>query len=167
MSLDNGETGRRLVERVNEHSGIDINSHMFKHSIKANHPTVTLDNFIVLSSGYCNRKFTEFSRGLFRKDLRFRCLVDFWMNLLIKFWCPFVIGIIIYFSYLKPRWASEREIFAEMDSTRFIIQKLCVGFSIFYSVSFLLKFIISFNQKYGRMQRTATAANAAPRNGLH
>ena len=30
---------------------------MFKHSIAANHPTVTLDNFTVLSSGYRNRKF--------------------------------------------------------------------------------------------------------------
>ena len=37
----NGETGRRLIERVREHSGKDINSHMFKHSIAANHPTVT------------------------------------------------------------------------------------------------------------------------------
>ena len=25
----NGETGRGLIERVNEHSGKDINSHMF------------------------------------------------------------------------------------------------------------------------------------------
>ena len=53
----NGETGRRLIEQVNEHSGKDTNSHMFKHSIAANHPTVTLDNFTVLSSGYRNRKF--------------------------------------------------------------------------------------------------------------
>ena len=38
----NGETGRRLIERVNEHSGKDMNSHMFKHSMAANHPTVTI-----------------------------------------------------------------------------------------------------------------------------
>ena len=48
----NGETGRRLIEPVNEHSGKDINSHMFKHSMGANHPTVTLDDFTVPSSGY-------------------------------------------------------------------------------------------------------------------
>ena len=53
----NGETGRRLMEQVNEHSGKDINSRMFKHSITANHPTVTLDNFTVLSSGYRKKKF--------------------------------------------------------------------------------------------------------------
>ena len=38
----NGETGRRLIERVNEHSGKDMNSHMFKHSMAANYPTVTI-----------------------------------------------------------------------------------------------------------------------------
>ena len=41
----NGETGRRLKERVNEHSDKDINSHMFNHSIEANHPAATVDNF--------------------------------------------------------------------------------------------------------------------------
>ena len=51
----NGDTGKRLIERDNEHSGKDINSHMFKHSITAKHPTVTSGNFIVLSSGYRNR----------------------------------------------------------------------------------------------------------------
>ena len=30
---------------------------MFKYSMAANHPTVTLDNVTVLSSGYRNRKF--------------------------------------------------------------------------------------------------------------
>ena len=53
----NGDTGKRLIERDNEHSGKDINSHMFKNSIAANHPTVTLNNFTVLSIGYRNRKF--------------------------------------------------------------------------------------------------------------
>ena len=32
-------------------------------------------------------------------------------------------------------------------STRFVSLKVCVGFSIFYSVSFLLKFIFLFNKK--------------------
>ena len=67
----NGETGRRLIERLNEHSGKDINSHMFKHSIAANHPTVTLDNCTVFSSGYCNRKFKrKVSESLFIKQNR-------------------------------------------------------------------------------------------------
>ena len=65
----NGETGRRLIERVNEYSGKDIDSHMFQHSMAANHPTVTLDDFTVLSSGYHNRKFKgKVSESLFIKQ---------------------------------------------------------------------------------------------------
>ena len=63
-----GEIGRRLTERVNEHSGKDINSDMFKHSMAANHLTVTLDDFTVLSSGYRNRKFKrKASESLFMR----------------------------------------------------------------------------------------------------
>ena len=47
----NGKTRRTLIEKVNEHSGKDINSHLSKHSLAANHPTMTLGNFTVLSSG--------------------------------------------------------------------------------------------------------------------
>ena len=47
----NAEKGRRLIERVNENSGKDINSDMFKYLIEANHTTVVLDNFTVLSRG--------------------------------------------------------------------------------------------------------------------
>ena len=67
----NGETGRRLIERVNEYDRKDINSHMFKQSMAANHPTVTLDDFTVLSSGYHNRKFKrKVSESLFIKQNR-------------------------------------------------------------------------------------------------
>ena len=65
----NGETGRRLIERVNEHSGKDMNSHMFKHSMAANHPTVTIIS--VLRSGYHNRKVKrKVSESLFIKQTR-------------------------------------------------------------------------------------------------
>ena len=70
LECDNGETGRRLIEGVNKHSGKDINSHMCKDST-ANHPTVTLDNFTVLSSGHSNRTFTrKVSESLFIKQNR-------------------------------------------------------------------------------------------------
>ena len=71
LESHNGETGRRLIERVNEHSGKDINSHMFKHSMATNHPTVTLNDFTVLSSGYRNRKFKKKAiKSLFIKQNR-------------------------------------------------------------------------------------------------
>ena len=67
----NGETGRGVIERVNEHSGKDVNSHMFKNSVEANHPTVTLDDFTVLSSGHRNRKFKrKVSESLFIRQNR-------------------------------------------------------------------------------------------------
>ena len=44
---------------------------MFKYSIEANHPAVTLDNFTVLSSGYSNRNFKrKVSESLFIKHNR-------------------------------------------------------------------------------------------------
>ena len=48
----NGETGRRLIERVHKHSGKDVNCHVFKQPIDTNHPTVTIDYFFVLKTGY-------------------------------------------------------------------------------------------------------------------
>ena len=67
----NGETGRKPVERVNEHSGKYINSHTFKYSMATNHPIVTLDDLTVLSSGYCNRRFKrKVSESIFIKQNR-------------------------------------------------------------------------------------------------
>ena len=44
---------------------------MFKHSMAANHPTVRLNDFTVLSSGYHNRKFKrKVSKSLFIKQNR-------------------------------------------------------------------------------------------------
>ena len=66
-----GEFGRRLIKRLNDHSGKDVNSYMLKHSIEANHPTMTLNNFTVLSSGYRNRQLKKkVSESLFIKSNR-------------------------------------------------------------------------------------------------
>ena len=66
---NNGQTGRQLIERVHEHSGEDVNSHVFKHSIKIDHPTVTIDDFRVLKTGYRQKKFRkELSEALFIKQ---------------------------------------------------------------------------------------------------
>ena len=65
----NGETGRRLIERVHKHSGNDFNSHIFKHSIETDHPTVTIDDFCVLKTGYHHKKFRrKLSEALFIKQ---------------------------------------------------------------------------------------------------
>ena len=62
----NAEKGRRLIERVNENSGKDVNSDMFKYLIEANHTIVKLDNFTVLSRCYRNRNINrKVSESLF------------------------------------------------------------------------------------------------------
>ena len=53
------ETGRRSIERVNEHNVKVINSHMFKHSTEANNPKVISDDFTVLNSDYRNKNFKK------------------------------------------------------------------------------------------------------------
>ena len=40
-----GETGRCLIERVKYHSGKDLKSHLFKHSVETNPKMVTLYEF--------------------------------------------------------------------------------------------------------------------------
>lgn len=48
-----------------------IDSHKFKHLFEPNHPSVMLDNFVVLISSYHNRKFKrQVSESLFIKHNR-------------------------------------------------------------------------------------------------
>ena len=46
----NGETSRRLIERIHKHSAKDVNSHLFKHSAETDHPAVIIDNCRVLKT---------------------------------------------------------------------------------------------------------------------
>ena len=65
----NGKTVRRLIERVYEHSGKDVNSHVFKHSIETDHPIVTIDDFRVFKTSYRQKKFRrKLSEVLFIKQ---------------------------------------------------------------------------------------------------
>ena len=45
-----GETGRRLSERVIDHSGRDKNSHVLKHYIEKDYKLPSLENFIIKHS---------------------------------------------------------------------------------------------------------------------
>ena len=44
-----GETARRLVERVKDHSGRDEKSHVVRHAMERNHDPVTINNFNILA----------------------------------------------------------------------------------------------------------------------
>ena len=52
-----GETGRRPIVRVKEHSGKDSKSDLFKNSVETNHKTVTLGDFKMIEKGYKRSKF--------------------------------------------------------------------------------------------------------------
>ena len=53
----NGETGRRLNERMVDHNGRDKKSHLYKHSQESNHLCVALSNFKIIVSNFQNQKF--------------------------------------------------------------------------------------------------------------
>ena len=58
-----------MIERNYEHSVKDVNSYVFKHSIETEHPTVTIDDFRVLKTGYRQKKFRrKLSQALFIKQ---------------------------------------------------------------------------------------------------
>ena len=53
----NGETGRGLIERIDEHRVKDKNSHVHQHSVNSNHTLVTFDNFTILNFAYKHNKY--------------------------------------------------------------------------------------------------------------
>ena len=67
----NCDTGRRLVERIDEHRGKDKNSHVYQHSVNSNHVFTTLDDFTILNFGYKYNKYKrKTSEALFIKSNR-------------------------------------------------------------------------------------------------
>ena len=51
-----GEIGRRLHERICDHSGKDSKSQMLKHSLENNHGQSSFEGFCILRNGYTNSK---------------------------------------------------------------------------------------------------------------
>ena len=66
-----GEIGRRLHERICDHSGKDSKSHMLKHSLENNHKKVSFEDFCITQNDYTNSKFKQkILEALFIKELR-------------------------------------------------------------------------------------------------
>ena len=49
-----GETARGILERVLDHTGRDINSHAYKHSIKIGHQNLEISDYRIIGNGYGN-----------------------------------------------------------------------------------------------------------------
>ena len=45
-----GETARRISERVLDHSGKDINSHLYKRSIETGHQTLEISDYLIIGN---------------------------------------------------------------------------------------------------------------------
>ena len=65
-----GETGRRLQDLVDEHTGKDCKSNILRHSYQENHKNVSRNNFQILGNGYKKMKFKQkLSEALYIKQL--------------------------------------------------------------------------------------------------
>ena len=66
-----GEIGRRIVERIKDHSGRDHASHMVKHKIETSHADVNTANFKIIDMNFSNNKRKwKITESLWIKDLR-------------------------------------------------------------------------------------------------
>ena len=66
-----GETGRRIIERIKDHSGRDHASHMVKHNIETSHTDVNTANFKIIDMNFSNNKRKrKIAESLWIKDLR-------------------------------------------------------------------------------------------------
>ena len=54
--IDPGETGRRIIERIKDHSGRDHALHMVKHKIEASYTAVNTANFKIIEMNFSNNK---------------------------------------------------------------------------------------------------------------
>ena len=65
-----GKTSKRILVRAEEHAGKDKNSHLYQHTIKAEHELVTIKDLSILSNNaslFYNRKISE---SLFIKSIK-------------------------------------------------------------------------------------------------
>ena len=66
-----GETARRISERVLDHTGKDINSHFYKHSIGTGHQTLEINGYRTIRNEYENNpKKRKIAEALLNKELK-------------------------------------------------------------------------------------------------
>ena len=51
-----GDTARSINERVSKHVGKDKKSHMSRHTLQSDHPSVSLNEFKILGKGFSNNR---------------------------------------------------------------------------------------------------------------
>ena len=67
------ETVRRILERVLDHMGKDVNSHLYKHSIETGHQTLEISDYWIIRNGYGNNwNIRKIAEALLIKELKQR-----------------------------------------------------------------------------------------------
>ena len=65
------ETARRVSERVLDHTGKNINSHLYEHSIETGHQTLEISEYRIIGNGYGNNwNKQKIAKTLLIKELK-------------------------------------------------------------------------------------------------
>ena len=66
-----GETARKISESVLDNTKKDINSHLYKHSIEADHQSLKISDYRIIGNGYLsNWKEQKIAEVLLIKELK-------------------------------------------------------------------------------------------------
>ena len=66
-----GETARRISERVKDHTGKDVHSHLFKHAVESGHEVLDVTNYSIIGKGYgINIKKRKIVEKLLIKEIK-------------------------------------------------------------------------------------------------
>ena len=65
-----GETARHKEVQGNDHTGIDKESHIFKHTQATKQPRANKKNFVILAKNYENRRKRKLAEAMFIRDLK-------------------------------------------------------------------------------------------------
>ena len=47
-----GESGRRILERIKDHNGRDLKSHILRHSVESGHANVSFEDFKMIAKNF-------------------------------------------------------------------------------------------------------------------
>ena len=66
-----GKTARRISERVKDHTGKDVHSHLFKHAVESGHKVLNVTNYSIIGKGYGNNiKKRKIAEALLIKEIK-------------------------------------------------------------------------------------------------
>ena len=65
------ETARRISERVKDHTGKDVHSHLFKHAVESGHEVLDVTNYSIIGKEYGNNvKKRKIAEELLIKEIK-------------------------------------------------------------------------------------------------